>query len=69
MLAIIELNESKNEELGVVRQENALRNGLQHMQEAHRTDKVHPVALNMLAAHFFLTDEFEQVCMWREVLL
>ncbi|KAG0164723.1 protein required for normal CLN1 and CLN2 G1 cyclin expression [Apophysomyces sp. BC1034] len=60
MLAVIELNESKNEDLGTARRENSLRNGLQHMQEAHRTDKLHPVALNMLASHFFLTSEFEQ---------
>ncbi|KAI8369446.1 uncharacterized protein BYT42DRAFT_110841 [Radiomyces spectabilis] len=60
LLAIIELNQSKKPDQGLVQQENALRHGLQHMQQAHRADKKQPVVLNMLANHFFLTRDFEK---------
>ncbi|KAL0093325.1 hypothetical protein F4703DRAFT_1266544 [Phycomyces blakesleeanus] len=60
MLAIIELNESKKHEHGALQQETSLRNGLQYMQQAHKSDKKHPVVLNMLANHFFLTRDFEK---------
>ncbi|KAI7866509.1 hypothetical protein BDF14DRAFT_1811906 [Spinellus fusiger] len=60
MLAIVELNESKKLDQGALQQENALRNGLQHMKTAHTADKKHPVVLNMLANYFFLTRDFEK---------
>ncbi|KAI7883368.1 uncharacterized protein EV154DRAFT_522614 [Mucor mucedo] len=60
MLAIIELNESKKKEEGIIQQENALRSGLQHMQQAHVVNKKHPAVLNMMANHFFLTRDFEK---------
>ncbi|CAO3682178.1 unnamed protein product [Umbelopsis ramanniana] len=58
LLAIMELNESKDRELGIVHQEASLKQGLQHMQMAHTANKKDPVVLNMLANHFFLTKEF-----------
>lgn len=61
MLAIIELNESKKTEEGIIQQENALKNGLQHMKQAHIVNKRHPAVLNMMANHFFLTRDFEKV--------
>jgi RNA polymerase-associated protein CTR9 len=61
MLAIIELNESKKVEDGIVQQENSLKQGLQHMQQAHVTDRRHPAILNTMANHFFLTRDFEKV--------
>jgi RNA polymerase-associated protein CTR9 len=60
MLAIIELNESKVVGNGLVQQETALRHGLSHMQNAHVANKSHPVVLNMMANHFFLTRDFEK---------
>ncbi|KAF1795976.1 hypothetical protein V8B55DRAFT_1454269 [Mucor lusitanicus] len=60
MLAIIELNESKSVDSGLVQQETALRHGLQHMQKAHIVNKKHPAVLNMMANHFFLTRDFEK---------
>ncbi|CEP12047.1 hypothetical protein [Parasitella parasitica] len=60
MLAIIELNESKSVDNGLVQQEKALRHGLQHMQKAHMVNKKHPAVLNMMANHFFLTRDFEK---------
>lgn len=61
MLAIIELNESKKKEEGILQQENALRSGLQHMKQAHIVNRRHPAVLNMMANHFFLTRDFEKV--------
>lgn len=61
MLAIIELNESKNADDGIIQQENSLKLGLQHMQQAHVTNKKHPAVLNAMANHFFLTRDFEKV--------
>lgn len=61
MLAIIELNESKKVEEGIIHQENSLRQGLSHMQQAHTVNKKHPAVLNMMANHFFLTRDFEKV--------
>lgn len=61
MLAIVELNESKRVEEGVIQQENSLKQGLQHMQQAHVTDRRHPAVLNTMANHFFLTRDFEKV--------
>jgi len=58
LLAIMELNESKDRELGIVHQETSLKQGLQHMQMAHSANKKDPVVLNMLANHFFLTKDF-----------
>ncbi|CAM0138900.1 protein required for normal CLN1 and CLN2 G1 cyclin expression [Umbelopsis sp. WA50703] len=58
LLAIMELNESKDRELGIVHQETSLKQGLQHMQMAHAANKKDPVVLNMLANHFFLTKDF-----------
>lgn len=60
MLAIIELNESKRTDAGLVQQETALKHGLQHLQQAHVANKQHPVVLNMMANHFFLTRDFEK---------
>ncbi|KAI7905639.1 uncharacterized protein BX663DRAFT_500417 [Cokeromyces recurvatus] len=60
LLAILELNESKVPQNGLVQQETALRHGLQHMQQAHVANKKHPVALNIMADHFFLTRDFEK---------
>jgi RNA polymerase-associated protein CTR9 len=60
MLSIIELNDSKNPELGLAQQEVALRHGLQHMHKAHKANKKHPAVLNMMANHFFLTRDFEK---------
>ncbi|KAI8097879.1 uncharacterized protein B0P05DRAFT_593288 [Gilbertella persicaria] len=60
MLAIIELNESKQVENGLVQQETALKHGLVHMQKAHMVNKTHPAVLNMMANHFFLTRDFEK---------
>lgn len=57
----MELNESKDRELGIVHQEASLKQGLQHMQMAHTANKKDPVVLNMLANHFFLTKEFAKV--------
>lgn len=59
MLAIIELNDSKKVEGGILQQENNLKSGLQHMKEAHSANKKHPAVLNMMANHFFLTRDFE----------
>lgn len=61
MLAIIELNESKDMENGALQQETSLRHGLQHMQQSHQANVNHPVTLNMMANHFFLTLDFEKV--------
>ncbi|KAI8983855.1 hypothetical protein BDB01DRAFT_118794 [Pilobolus umbonatus] len=60
MLSIIELNESKQLNNGVVQQETSLKHGLQHMQKAHEVNRRHPSVLNMMANHFFLTRDFEQ---------
>lgn len=60
MLAIIELNESKIGDAGIVQQETSLKHGLQHLQQAHVANKKHPVVLNMMANHFFLTRDFEK---------
>ncbi|ORE11726.1 TPR-like protein [Rhizopus microsporus var. microsporus] len=60
MLSILELNESKKLENGPLQQEASLRLGLQHMQQAHRANISHPVTLNMMADHFFLTHNFEK---------
>ncbi|KAI9251267.1 hypothetical protein EDC94DRAFT_621906 [Helicostylum pulchrum] len=60
MLAIIELNESKKVEEGIIHQENSLKQGLVHMQQAHVANKRHPAVLNMMANHFFLTRDFEK---------
>lgn len=47
--------------MDLTKRENALTEGLTHMQDAHRMDPKHPVVLNMLANHFFLMREFEKV--------
>ncbi|KAI9475952.1 MAG: hypothetical protein EXX96DRAFT_283036 [Benjaminiella poitrasii] len=60
LLAILELNESKEPQNGIVQQETALRHGLQHMQKSHAASRKHPVALNIMADHFFLTRDFEK---------
>ncbi|KAI7851232.1 hypothetical protein BDC45DRAFT_222920 [Circinella umbellata] len=60
LLAIIELNQAKKGSVDLTKRENALTEGLAHMQDAHRMDPKHPVVLNMLANHFFLTREFEK---------
>ncbi|KAI8140666.1 hypothetical protein BJV82DRAFT_671405 [Fennellomyces sp. T-0311] len=60
LLAIIELNQSKKVSVDLTKRENALTEGMRHIQEAHKIDPKHPVVLNMLANHFFLTREFEK---------
>ncbi|KAI9249224.1 hypothetical protein BDA99DRAFT_524328 [Phascolomyces articulosus] len=60
LLAIIELNQAKKGSVDLTKRENALTEGIGHMQEAHKMDPNHPVVLNMLANHFFLTRDFEK---------
>ena len=55
--------------MDLTKRENALTEGLAHMQDAHRMDPKHPVVLNMLANHFFLTREFEKVFIRNWLLL
>ncbi|OBZ82827.1 RNA polymerase-associated protein CTR9 [Choanephora cucurbitarum] len=57
MLAILELNESKQPGPD---QQTSLRHGLTHMQQAHQANTRHPAVLNMMANHFFLTRDFEK---------
>ncbi|CAO3693034.1 unnamed protein product [Rhizopus stolonifer] len=60
MLAILELNESKRPENEGLQQEISLRHGVEHMQQSHQANTNHPVTLNIMANHFFLTLDFEK---------
>ncbi|KAI9493671.1 hypothetical protein BDB00DRAFT_822072 [Zychaea mexicana] len=60
LLAIIELNQAKKVSVDLTKRENALTEGLAYIQEAHKVDPKHPVVLNMMANHFFLTRDFEK---------
>ncbi|KAI8977189.1 hypothetical protein BDF20DRAFT_873493 [Mycotypha africana] len=61
LLSIIELNESKQPNTNLIEQETALEHGIQHLREAYMANKEHPVVLSMLADHYFLTREIEEI--------